>query len=60
MIILTASSNDGIYKKNSYQLDTSAELDELKEMQCAPGSDAIVLETADVYIKNSQNEWVVL
>lgn len=39
--------------------DTLADLATLpKQPECATGSCAIVIETSDVYVLNSQGEWV--
>lgn len=43
--------------------DTEADLEDLKEQyksSAKPGSTCLVIGSADVYMKNSENEWILL
>lgn len=45
------------YNVQEYALDYISDLRLLPQMDCAPGSTAIVIEDCSVYMKNSRGEW---
>jgi hypothetical protein len=58
MYAVTAHDGDVQYGVNEYVCDAIDDLAHLP--RCAMGSTAIVIGTSEVYIKNSQGEWVKL
>ena len=58
-VVLRAQNGEVRYNVNEYVLDTIADL-ELLPTACATGSTALVIETAEVYIKNGEGIWVSL
>lgn len=59
MITLTSSSGNIQYDVNEYVCDSPEDIPNLPG-HCATGSTAIIIATAEVYIKNSAGEWVKL
>lgn len=59
MITLTSSSGNIQYDVNEYVCDSPEDIPNLP-YHCATGSIAIIIATAEVYIKNSAGEWVKL
>ena len=59
MIKLTAANGDIQYDVNEYVIDTPADLTDLPQ-DCKMGSTAFVISTAELYMKNSSDEWVKL
>ena len=58
MYAVTAHDGDVQYGVNEYVCDTVDDLAKLP--RCSMGSTVIVIATAEVYMKNGQNEWVKL
>ena len=58
MYAVTAHDGDVQYGVNEYVCDTVDDLAYLP--RCNMGSTAVVIATAEVYMKNSQGEWVKL
>ena len=59
MIKQTAVSGDVAYDVCEYAIDTVDELSKIPQ-SCAMGSTAIVIATAEIYMKNGSGEWVKL
>lgn len=59
MLINLTQSGQVEYNVREFYLDTPSDLESLKQVTCSPGSSAMVLSTGDIYIKNSQGEWVL-
>ena len=62
MINLYSQNGEVEYRITEYTLDTAADLEKLPEFSktAAPGSSAFVIETSEVYMMNSNREWVLL
>ena len=58
MYKVTQLDGDVQYGVNEYVCDTANDLATLP--RCSMGSVAIIISTGEVYMKNSQNEWVKL
>jgi hypothetical protein len=58
-VVLRAQNGEVRYNVNEYVLDTIADIVNLPTT-CATGSTALVIETAEVYIKNGEGIWVSL
>lgn len=59
MITLTSSSGNVQYDVNEYVCDSLEDIPNLPH-HCAMGSIAVIISTAEVYMKNSNGEWVKL
>ena len=59
MIKLSAANGDIQYDVNEYVCDSPEDIPNLPH-HCAMGSIAIIISTAEVYMKNSSGEWVKL
>lgn len=59
MIMLTSSSGNIQYDINEYVCDSQEDIPNLPN-HCAMGSTAIIISTSEVYMKNSNGEWVKL
>lgn len=59
MIKLISSNGEVQYDVNEYVCDTLDDIAKLPK-NCAMGSFAIVISTGDVFILNSNKEWVVM
>lgn len=59
MIKKTSVSGDIMYDVEEYVVDTVEELPNIPS-SCAMGSTAIVISTAEVYMKNGSGEWIKL
>lgn len=59
MVRLIASNGEIQYNINEYCIDTPDDIANLP-VDCAMGSIAIVISTAEVYMKNGSGEWVNL
>ena len=59
MIMLTSSSGNIQYDINEYVCDSTEDIPNLPS-HCAMGSTAIIISTSEVYMKNSNGEWVKL
>ena len=57
MIKLTSSNGEIQYDVNEYVCDTPEDVAKLPK-NCSMGGSAIVISTGDVYMLNSQKEWV--
>ena len=47
-----------IYGINEYICDEEADLEDLNNSDCLPGSTAYIIETGNVYILSGKIEWV--
>ena len=59
MVRLIASNGEIQYDVNEYCIDSPDEIANLPK-DCAMGSTAIVISTAEIYMKNGSGEWVKL
>lgn len=59
MIKKTSISGDVMYDIEEYVVDAVEELQDIPS-SCAMGSTAIVISTAEVYMKNGSGEWIKL
>lgn len=59
MVKLLAANGDIQYDVNEYAIDTPDDITNLPK-DCAMGSTAIVISTAELYMKNSVGEWIKL
>lgn len=59
MFRLIAANGDIQYDINEYAIDSPEDLANIPK-DCAMGSTAIVISTAEVYMKNGAGEWVKL
>ena len=59
MIKLTIANGDIQYDVNEYVCDSPEDIPNLPHL-CAMGSTAIIISTAELYMKNSAGEWVKL
>lgn len=57
MIKLTSSNGDVSYDQDTWVVDTVADLKTIP-LRGGMGSTAFVIETSDVYMKNSKGQWV--
>ena len=60
MIILTSQSGKIMTYVNSYQADVEEDVEKIDLKEAAPGSSCLVLETGNVYMLNSEKQWVLL
>ena len=59
MITLASSSRNVQYDGTEYVWDSLEDIPNLPH-HCAMGSVAVIISTAEVYMKNSNGEWVKL
>lgn len=57
-IALRAQNGEERYNVNDYVVDNIADLEAIKKVRCAAGSTALVISTSQVYMKNTDGEWV--
>lgn len=57
-ISLRAQNGEIKYKVNDYVVDTIEDLKSLQNTYCAAGSTALIISTSQVYMKNTNGEWV--
>lgn len=60
MVVITAQSGETATYIKSLQADTEQDLLNYDKTSVVPGSDCFVLETGNVYILNSNKEWVLI
>lgn len=58
MISIGKVSGKDTYLIYEFFADTISDLLELKNYECAPGSSCLVIDSSEVYVKNSKGEWV--
>ena len=59
MIKLTASNGEVLYGVNEYVCDTPEDIVDLP-LNCSMGSTALVISTGQIYMRNSEGEWILL
>lgn len=58
MYKMTSTNGDIAYGVKEFTCDSAKDLENLPS--CEMGSVAIIIDTSDVYMKNSENKWVKL
>lgn len=56
---LLRQNDDVDYNYKEYYLDSKNELTQIDIAYCCPGSIAFIIDTTDVYILNTQKQWIL-
>lgn len=56
---LLRQNDDTDYNYKEYYLDTKEELSQIETAYCCPGSIAYIINSTDVYILNTNKQWVI-